>query len=574
MNIRRYLEQKVSQAMVAAGLPEGSNPAVRPSARANFGDYQANGIMGAAKKLKTNPRDLANKVLESLDLSAEAEKIEVAGPGFINIHLKPEWLASLLESDERLGIAKTDQPQTVVVDYSAPNVAKEMHVGHLRSAIIGDAMVRTLEFLGHKVIRQNHIGDWGTQFGMLIAFIEEQQAEVSEMDLSQLVKLYQAAKKRFDDDAAFATKARDYVVRLQGGDEGFRKIWKQLVDITLKQNQGVYDRLNVSLTPADACGESFYNDRLASTVSTLQEKGMAVESQGAQVVFVEEFNNKDGDPLGVIIQKSDGGYLYATTDLAAINYRTGELNVDRIIYYVDSRQAQHLESVYLIARKAGFAKPETQLQHHPFGMMMGDDGRPFKTRSGENVKLADLLDEAEVRAAKAVAEKSTDLSDEEKAAVTQAIAMGAVKYADLSKNRTSDYVFSWDSMLSFEGNTAPYMLYAYTRVCSIFRKADIEMASLTGTPSIIEPQEKTLALNLARFEEAVEILSEEGVPHMLCNYLYELAGSYMSFYEACPVNKDDVAADVKQSRLLLCKRTADTLKQGLSLLGINVVEKM
>lgn len=580
MNVLKLLESKVKEALIAAGAPADTPAMIRPSARANFGDYQCNAVMAAAKKMGMPPRDLAEKVIGYLDLAGIASKLEVAGPGFINITLENQWLAHGLEAarhDLRVGVATADKPQTVVVDYSAPNVAKEMHVGHLRSTIIGDAMARTLAFLGHSVIRQNHLGDWGTQFGMLIAHLEDLEKESPEalsMELSDLESFYREAKKQFDESEEFATRARRYVVQLQAGDEFCRKLWKKLVDVTLSHNQETYDRLNVSLTPADVMGESAYNDMLPTIIRQLDERGLLQEDQGAKVVFLDEFKNKDGEPMGVIVEKSGGGFLYTTTDLAAIRHRCHTLNADRVIYSVDARQGQHFDQVFTIARKAGFATENASLEHHPFGMMLGKDGRPFKTRAGTTIKLANLLDEAEERAAAVVASKSSDLSEEQKVNVIRAVAIGSVKYADLSKNRTSDYVFDWDNMLAFEGNTAPYMLYAYTRVQSIFRKAGVDAAELNDAIIIEHDAERALALTLNRFSEVVESMAREGLPHYLCGYLYDLAGEFMSFYEACPINKEGVEPSVRSSRLQLSALTAKTLRTGLDLLGIETVEQM
>ncbi|WP_154180281.1 arginine--tRNA ligase [Vibrio furnissii] len=577
MNIQALINDKVSQALEAAGAPAGSPAAVRQSAKPQFGDYQANGVMGVAKQLGTNPREFAQKVIDVLDLDGIASKTEIAGPGFINIFLSEEFLAKQADaalSDERLGVEKEAQ-QTIVADYSAPNVAKEMHVGHLRSTIIGDAVVRTLEFLGHKVIRANHIGDWGTQFGMLIANLERVQQESGEvsMELSDLEAFYRESKKLYDEDAEFAERARNYVVKLQGGDAFCLDMWKKLVDVTMIQNQRNYDRLNVSLTRDDVMGESMYNDMLPGIVADLKEKGLAQEDDGAQVVFLEEFKNKDGEPMGVIIQKRDGGFLYTTTDIACAKYRYETLGADRVLYFIDSRQHQHLMQAWTIVRKAGYVPEEVTLEHHAFGMMLGKDGRPFKTRAGGTVRLADLLDEAEERAKALIESKNPDLGADEKADIATTVAMAAVKYADLSKHRTTDYVFDWDNMLAFEGNTAPYMQYAYTRVASIFAKAGVSPDNLTGDIKITEEKEKALIAKLLQFEEAVQSVSREGQPHILCSYLFELAGQFSSFYEACPIL---IAEDesVKQSRLKLAALTAKTIKQGLSLLGIKTLERM
>lgn len=577
MNIQALLSEKVSQAMIAAGAPADCEPQVRQSAKVQFGDYQANGMMAVAKKLGMAPRQLAEQVLTHLDLSGIASKVEIAGPGFINIFLEPAFLAEQVQqalTSDRLGVSQPTR-QTIVVDYSAPNVAKEMHVGHLRSTIIGDAAVRTLEFLGHHVIRANHVGDWGTQFGMLIAWLEKQQQEnAGDMALADLEGFYRDAKKHYDEDEAFAERARNYVVKLQSGDTYFREMWRKLVDITMTQNQITYDRLNVTLTRDDVMGESLYNPMLPGIVADLKAKGLAVESEGATVVFLDEFKNKEGDPMGVIIQKKDGGYLYTTTDIACAKYRYETLHADRVLYYIDSRQHQHLMQAWTIVRKAGYVPDSVPLEHHIFGMMLGKDGKPFKTRAGGTVKLADLLDEALERARRLVAEKNPDMSADELEKLANAVGIGAVKYADLSKNRTTDYIFDWDNMLAFEGNTAPYMQYAYTRVLSVFRKADIDEQALASAPVIIsEDREAQLAARLLQFEETLTVVAREGTPHVMCAYLYDVAGLFSGFYEHCPILSAENDA-VRNSRLKLAQLTAKTLKLGLDTLGIETVERM
>ena len=577
MNIQSILSDKIKQAMIAAGADEQCDALIRQSSKPQFGDYQANGIMAAAKKLGLNPREFAQKVLDHADLSDVAEKTEIAGPGFINIFLNPTWLANNVSAalkDQNLGVSANEK-QTIVIDYSSPNVAKEMHVGHLRSTIIGDAVVRTLEFLGHNVIRANHVGDWGTQFGMLIAYLEKMENEhASEMELQDLEAFYREAKKHYDEDEAFAEKARNYVVKLQGGDEYCRTMWKKLVDITMQQNQRNYDRLNVTLTEKDVMGESLYNPMLPAIVEDLKKQGLAVEDEGALVVYLDEFKNKEGEPMGVIVQKKDGGFLYTTTDIAAAKYRYETLKANRALVFSDTRQSQHMQQAWLITRKAGYVPDSFSLEHKNFGMMLGKDGKPFKTRTGGTVKLADLLDEAIERATVLINEKNTNLSDEEKTAVIEAVGIGSVKYADLSKNRTTDYVFDWDNMLSFEGNTAPYMQYAYTRIRSIFNKADVNPTALAEAKiQLSDEKERALAIKLLQFEEAVQTVGKEGTPHVLCAYLYELAGVFSSFYEHCPIlNAED--ENVKLSRLKLASLTEKTLKQGLALLGIKTIEKM
>jgi len=577
VNIQALLSEKVSQALIAAGAPADCEPQVRQSAKVQFGDYQANGVMAVAKKLGMAPRQLAEQVLTHLDLQGIASKTEIAGPGFINIVLDPAFLAQHVDAalkSDRLGVAQPPA-QTIVVDYSAPNVAKEMHVGHLRSTIIGDASVRTLEFLGHNVIRANHVGDWGTQFGMLIAWLEKQQQDnAGEMALADLEGFYRDAKKHYDEDEAFAERARSYVVKLQGGDEYFRQMWRQLVDITMSQNQLTYDRLNVTLTRKDVMGESLYNPMLAGIVADLKAKGLAVESEGATVVFLDEYKNKEGEPMGVIIQKKDGGYLYTTTDIACAKYRYETLHADRVLYYIDSRQHQHLMQAWTIVRKAGYVPDSVPLEHHMFGMMLGKDGKPFKTRAGGTVKLADLLDEALERARRLVAEKNPDMPADELEKLANAVGIGAVKYADLSKNRTTDYVFDWDNMLAFEGNTAPYMQYAYTRVLSVFRKADIDESVLAQAQvTISEDREAQLAARLLQFEETLAVVARDGTPHVMCAYLYDLAGLFSGFYEHCPILSAESEA-VRNSRLKLAQLTAKTLKLGLDTLGIETVERM
>jgi len=576
VNIQALLSDKVSQALIAAGAPADCEPQVRQSAKAQFGDYQANGVMSVAKKLGMPPRQLAELVLTHLDLAGIASKVEIAGPGFINIFLDPAYLSGLVDSavlSERIGVPKA-AAQTIVVDYSAPNVAKEMHVGHLRSTIIGDAAVRTLEFLGHNVIRANHVGDWGTQFGMLIAYLEKQQNEnAGEMALADLEGFYREAKKHYDEDEAFAERARNYVVKLQGGDEYCREMWRKLVDITMTQNQITYERLNVTLTRDDVMGESLYNPMLAGIVADLKAKGLAVESEGATVVFLDEYKNKEGEPMGVIIQKKDGGFLYTTTDIACAKYRYETLHADRVLYYIDSRQHQHLMQAWTIVRKAGYVPDSVPLEHHMFGMMLGKDGKPFKTRAGGTVKLSDLLDEALERARRLVAEKNPDMPADELETLANAVGIGAVKYADLSKNRTTDYIFDWDNMLAFEGNTAPYMQYAYTRVLSIFRKAGIEESMLTAPVNITEERESALAARLLQFEETLTTVAREGTPHVMCAYLYDVAGLFSGFYEHCPILTAETEG-VRQSRLKLALLTAKTLKIGLETLGIETVERM
>ncbi|MEH6543212.1 MAG: arginine--tRNA ligase [Porticoccaceae bacterium] len=587
MTLRNLLNQRLRTAMTAAGIDDTFAPHLAQSARPEFGDFQANGVLAAAKAAKTNPRELAQAVVDKLDLADIASTVEIAGPGFINIHLANGFLGHslmALSTDSRLGVEKVDAPETVVVDYSSPNLAKAMHVGHLRSSIIGDAVVRVLEYRGDTVIRQNHMGDWGTQFGMLIAELEDQLVategatagakENPDIALADLEIFYQQAKAHFDADPNFATKARDYVVKLQSGDAHCRTLWQQFIDTSVAHSESIYQQLNVSLSHTDIRPESAYNDDLEPIANELIQQGLAGESDGALVVFLDELANKKGEPSPVIVRKSDGGYLYATTDLAALRYRDQQLKATRILYFIDARQALHMKQVFTLARKAGFVDNDISLEHHAFGTMMGPDGKPFKTRTGGTVKLADLLTEAVHRAEQLVSEKNPQLSSDERNDIARKVGIGAVKYADLSKTRTQDYIFNWDSMLSFEGNTAPYLQYAYTRIQSIFRKAGISGEDSNAAIVITEEQEKKLALQLLGFSDTLEQVAREAYPHVLCTYLYDLASAFMSFYEHCPILKDHIDAPTRDSRLAMCKVTARTLSQGLDLLGIETMEAM
>ncbi|XOD70421.1 MAG: arginine--tRNA ligase [Sodalis sp. (in: enterobacteria)] len=576
MNIHTLLLEKIQQAMLAAGAPIEFKAQVRQSIKYQFGNYQVNGVMAIAKHLGLAPKKLAQDIVGLLDLNGIASKIEIAGPGFINIFLDKRWLEKHLTAiiaSPRLGVS-IFEPKTIIVDYSAPNIAKEMHVGHLRSTIIGDASVRILTFLGHNVIRANHIGDWGTQFGMLIAYLKKvQDNKEGETQLSKLDRFYRAAKQAYDEDPLFAKCARNYVVKLQEGDEYCRKIWRKIVNITLVQNQATYDRLNVSLTRKDIMGESLYNSMLPEIVADLKAKKLAVESKGAIVVFLYEFKNKKGEPMGIIIQKKDGAYLYTTTDIACAKYRYETLKADRIIYYIDSRQHQYLMQTWSIVRKAGYVPKAVSLEHHMFGMMLDKDRKPFKTRAGKTIKLTELLDEALERARRLIASKNPAMDAEELENLAKVVSTGAIKYADLSKNRTSDYIFDWDNMLSFEGNTAPYMQYAYTRIASIFKRSGQSEQMLAGNIQLETKQEIQLAVRLLQLEETIVIAARDGTPHVLCTYLYNLAWVFSSFYEDCPILNAENKM-LRQSRLLLARLTARTLKQGLDLLGIKTVERM
>ena len=559
------------------GLDE-VNPNVITASKPEFGDYQANGVMGIAKKLGRNPRELGTELLARLNAAANplVSHYELAGPGFINIHLAGDALrdrANELLVEQSLLVLPTESPQTIVVDYSSPNLAKEMHVGHLRGTIIGDSIARILERQGNRVIRQNHVGDWGTQFGMLITFMRESSAEAG-VALADLEGFYRAAKQRFDADSEFADRARESVVKLQGGNPEYLEAWQAFISTSLTHCQAVYDKLNVTLSMTDLKAESFYNPQLEGVVTRLENTGLLKDSDGARCVFLDEFVGKDGEPLPVIIQKTDGGYLYATTDLAAVDYRCHELKADRALYVVDARQSLHFQQVFAVAAAAGFSDEAISLEHISYGTMMGSDGKPFKTRSGDVVKLVDLLDEAVARAFDLVSSKNPDLEETERRHIAQAVGIAAVKYADLSKNRTSDYLFDWSSMLSFEGNTAPYLMYAYARIKTLLAKQAVDTDGIIRFPESVAlaPEEKALLLKSLQLAETIDAVAQDCFPNTLSNYLYELSASFMRFYEACPIQGTDAAT--RANRLSLCVLASEALKQGLDLLGIETLERM
>ena len=550
-----------------------TDPLVRPTQDARFGDFQANVAMGLAKRLGKKPRDVAEALVGALDVHGIAAPPTIAGPGFVNFRLDDTYLARLAVDaarDPRLGTPASSDPQRVVVDYSGPNVAKDMHDGHLRSTVIGDAIARVLAFQGHDVVRQNHVGDWGTQFGMLIEHLLDEGTAV-DWSTVDLTACYREASARDAADPAFAERARRRVVALQSGDAAAREVWARLVGLSAEKFQAIYDRLRVQMTANDIRGESFYNDRLAAVVADLRTAGLARESEGALCVFPDGFRTKDGAPLPLIVQKSDGGYLYATTDLAALRYRVAELGARRLVYVTDARQRQHFQMVFATARAAGWAPESVALEHVVFGSVLGEDGKPFKTRAGETVGLASLLDEAEERALAIVAEKNPDLHADERARVARAVGVGAIKYADLASDRVKDYVFSWDRMLAMDGNTAPYLQYAYARIRSIFRKAGIDRAPAADVV-LSEPAERALALVLLQVDATIDAVGRTLEPHRLCTYLYDVATAFSTFYEACPVL--NAPAPLRESRLVLADLTARTLATGLDLLGIATPDRM
>ncbi|MDK1475387.1 arginine--tRNA ligase [Streptomyces sp. 549] len=582
------VHQRVADALSAA-LPEsaGADPLLRRSDRA---DFQANGMLALAKQLKGNPRELAAKVVAGLPADDLVGNVEVSGPGFLNITVTDGALLRTLAAraaDERLGVPLAESPGTTVIDYSQPNVAKEMHVGHLRSTVIGDAIVRILEHRGEKVVRRHHIGDWGTQFGMLIQYLIEHpdeldgspadaaggdaSGEAGEAAMSRLNRLYKASRALFDSDEDFKNRARDRVVQLQAGDEETYGLWRRIVDESKVYFQAVYDKLDVEIRDEDVVGESAYNDDLQQVVKDLEAAGVAVRSDGALCVFFDDVKGPDGNPTPLIVRKSNGGFGYAATDLAAIRNRVAGLHADTLLYVVDARQALHFRMVFETARRAGWL-PEGAARQLAFGTVLGKDGKPFKTREGETVRLVDLLDEAVDRAAQVVREKARDLTEEEIADRAAQVGIGAVKYADLSTSMSRDYVFDLDRMVSLNGDTSVYLQYAYARIQSILRRAG-DVGPVAQPELALAPAERALGLHLDEFGDTLAAVAESYEPHKLAAYLYQLASHFTTFYEHCPVLKAEDRATV-ENRLFLCRLTADTLHRGMALLGIRTPARL
>ncbi|MEM8673820.1 MAG: arginine--tRNA ligase [Cyanobacteria bacterium P01_G01_bin.67] len=583
-SILEQLQDSVSQALVSAFGTElaDKDPLVAPTNNPKFGDYQSNVALSLAKPLKQNPRAIAQSIIEQLQLENICEIPTIAGPGFINLTLKADYIGSLLrkiQPDERLGIEQTKNPQRVIVDYPSPNIAKEMHVGHLRSAIIGECLSRILEFIGHDVLRISHIGDWGTPFGMLIAYLKEAYPEAltttENLNLGELATFYRQAKKRFDEDADFKEASRQAVVELQAGEEETIKAWKIVCELSSRSYRKIYDLMKLSSIIER--GESFYNPFLADTLQELDQLGLLEESEGAMCVFLEGFANRDGDPLPLIVKKSDGGYNYATTDLAAIRYRVREDKVQRVIYPVGSEQNNHFVQIFQVGERAGWITEEHDFVHTEFGLILGEDGKKLKSRSGEAIKLKDLLNEAIERVR---ADLKTRFAEEERTETeefvnksAEIIGISAVKYADLSQNRTSDYRFSYDKMLDLKGNTAPYLLYAYVRVQGISRKGNINFEQLSDANIVLaEVTELTLAKHILQLEEVLKDVERDLLPNRICLYLFELSQKFNQFYDQCPILQADEPQ--RTSRLILADLTARTIKLGLSLLEIQVLERM
>jgi arginyl-tRNA synthetase len=555
-------------------VDEGADPVLRPSEHA---DFQANGALALAKRLGRSPSELASQLVAAADLADVCEKVEMSGPGFINLTLSDGFISSQLAelaADGRLGVPTVGDPQVVVVDYSHPNVAKEMHVGHLRSTIIGDALCRVLELAGYSVLRENHIGDWGTPFGMLIEHMLDigEEKAVNELSVGDLDTFYRRARVSFDEDEAFRERSRRRVVLLQSGDEGTCRMWRVLVDRSVEYFDEVYAELGVLLTDDDVVGESFYNDMLPEVVRDLDALGLLVESEGALCVFPPGFTNREGDALPLIVQKSDEGFGYPATDLAAIRDRVGRLGARCIVYVVGAPQAQHLEMCFTVARMAGWLPDSVQAVHVAFGNVLGPDHKMLRSRSGAPVKLVELLDEAVERAETAISERDPQLPMAQRHEVARMLGMGAVKYADLSTERTRDYVFDWDRMLAFEGNTGPYLQYAHARIRSIFRRGHVGDSGSSTVPRLTQPAERALGISLLGFADAIQVTLEQWSPSRLCSYLFDLATVFTTFYETCPVLRAE--PDVRRDRLFLCDVTARVLELGLGVLGIEAPDQM
>ncbi|WP_141578478.1 arginine--tRNA ligase [Actinomadura sp. WMMA1423] len=574
------LAARVQAALSAAFGPShaDTDPVIRPS---QFADLQANVALPLAKKLGRKPRDVADEIVANLDTAGVVSDVRVSGPGFINLTLSDGWIAGEAQralEDERLAVPLAGKPQKVVVEYSSPNVAKEMHVGHLRTTIVGDAIARILAFLGHEVVRDNHVGDWGTPFGMLIEHLldlGEDAAARDDSSVRDLTAFYQAARHKFDGDESFADRSRRRVVALQAGDAETMRLWNILVEVSKRYFNAVYGQLGVTLTDDDIKGESYYNDLLAPTAQELEDKGIAVISDGALCAFPPGFTGREGEPLPVIIRKSDGGYNYSTTDLATIRYRVDTEHVDRMIYVVGAPQALHFQMVFAVARMAGWLNDEVKAEHAQIGNVLGTDGKILRTRAGGTVKLSELLDEAVERAGAVFDEIQHDepFDDRARAGIVEAVGMGAVKYADLSVARDSEYVFDLDRMISFNGKTGPYLQYATARIRSIFRKGGLAPEEATGPIVLTHPAERALALELLGFGAVLKQAGETAEPHRLASYVYSVADAYTTFYENCPVLKAP-DEETKASRMALCAATLRTLVTGLGLLGVPTPERM
>ncbi|QJC37917.1 arginine--tRNA ligase [Enterobacteriaceae endosymbiont of Donacia bicoloricornis] len=576
MNIKKLLSKKIHQSMIQAGIPKKYNVILRSCKIKELGHYQINGIISAAIDLNINVNDLAIKVVKYLNLKKIVSKITISKLGFINLFIKKKWLSkqiNLLITSKTLGLTKKIVSENIVIDYSSPNIAKEMHVGHLRSTIIGDSIVRILSFVGHNVIKSNHIGDWGTNFGILIAFLKLNNKKLNLL-LSDIEKLYKQAQKKYIEDINFAKKARLYVVKLQNKDLSCLKIWKKIVDITMDYNYQLYKKLDIKLTCFDTMGESTYNNMLSNIIIDLKKKGIAINNNGTIIIPIEGMKNIKGGLMAVIIQKKDGAYLYATTDIACIKYRYEKFKANRIIYYVDARQNQYLKQIFHIVKKAKYVSSNVKLEHHMFGMILNNKNKPFKTREGKNIKLNDLINKSILKAKNIILKKNPFLNKNMLENLSYKIGIGAIKYADLSKNRINNYIFNWDKMLSLHGNTSLYIQYAYVRAISLLKKSNVNLKNFLDLEiCFINHYEFDLAISFLDFEEIILKIVNEGTPHILCNWLYKITVLFTSFYENCNILNINNKI-LKISRLKIVFLTSLFLKKGLYLLGIKTIKKI
>ncbi|VFP78151.1 Arginine--tRNA ligase [Buchnera aphidicola (Cinara cuneomaculata)] len=571
MNIQKFLTKKIKKICTKYNIPKSFDPIIRKNIKKNEIDYQVNGIIKLKNKIPSSSYQLAVNIANDLIKSNVYEKISVPQQGFINITLQSDWLCKYINKmyNKKNFNIFTKNPQTIIIDYSSPNIAKDMHVGHLRSTILGDVTARLMEFLGHTVIRQNHIGDWGIQFGIVITQLQQ----MSHISLEKIEKIYKQANLRYQTDPRFVKKTETNVVNLQKKNKDCLKIWNLLVKHTIQKNNLIYKKLNISLTNQDIRGESFYNFMLSEIITDLKKKKIAVNHKGSIIVYLNQFKNRLGKKMGVVIQKKDGAFLYVTTDIACIKYRCNVLKANRIIYYIDNRQKQHIQQVWEIAKLAQYIPNNILLEHHTFGMILGKNNKPFKTRHGKTIKLIDLLNKGINKAKKIIIKKHPNMNNYEINSIAQNIGIGAIKYFDLSKNRISNYVFNWDQMLSLNGNTAPYIQYAYTRIHSVINNADLSFNTKIYSIKIFSKFERQLILTILQFEEIVFYLEKYGTPHLMCKYLYDLAGQFSKFYENCSIifAKEK---HIKVSRIKLSILTAKIIKKGLYLLGIKTVKKM
>ncbi|WP_343155272.1 arginine--tRNA ligase [Buchnera aphidicola (Kurisakia onigurumii)] len=577
MNIKKILYKTIIQSFEKIGINKKYDPIISRTNTEYRGQYQANGIIKISKIEKKDPKKLSNKIINLIKSKKIFKKVFYTKPGFINFIINPEWISEKLNiilKKNNLHIKKKKK-ETIVIDYSSPNIAKEMHIGHLRSTVLGDSFAKLASFLGHKVIKVNHIGDWGTNFGIILAFYKEKKINLSNLtkNLKNIEKHYIIAKKKFDNDKKFANLSQKYNLKLNKNNINCKKIWKKIVSYSIKKNNVIYKKLNISLKNKHIKGESAYHHMLPEIIEDLLKKKIAKKIDGSVVVILKKFKNRIGKPMGIIIQKKDSSFLYSTIDIACLKYRCSILNANRIIYYTDSRQSQYLQQIILIAKMAGYIPNNTIIEHHTFGMVLSKNNKPFKTRDGNNIKLIHLIKEAEKRAYSITKTKNSNLKPKEIISISKKIGIGSIKYSDLSKNRITNYIFDWKTMLTFEGNTAPYMQYTFTRITSIFNKISYDIKKIKYPIILLEKYETELSLKILQFEEIIDESFKKGYMHLLCLYLYNLSVHFSIFYEQCPILKNS-NKKIKYSRIKLCFLTSTILKIGLKILGIPTINFM